>query len=106
MEKYYKCINIKDKLRIISNKNNVKNDKEKLGRYLNKWKNIISALKQKENDSASMIQRAFLSLKARTERKNLLSKKTLLTKYVIQKYNITNNKLYIYFTRWLNKVRE
>ena len=25
--------NIKDKLRIISNKNNVKNDKEKLGRY-------------------------------------------------------------------------
>ena len=97
--------NINDKLRIISNKNNVKNDKEKLGRYLNKWKNIINALKQKENDSASMIQRAFLSLKARTERKNLLSKKTLLTKYVIQKYNITNNKLYIYFTRWLNKVR-
>ena len=76
--------------------------KEKLGRYLNKWKNIIKALNQKENDSASMIQRAFLSLKARTKRNNLLNKKTLLTKYVIQKYNIENNKLYIYFTRWLN----
>ena len=88
--------NINDKLKDLSNKNNIKNDKEKLGRYLNKLKNIRNAFKQKENDSASMIQRAFLILKARTERKNLLSKKTLLIKYVIQKYYITNNKLYIY----------
>ena len=97
--------NFNDKLRNISNKNNIKNNKEKLGRYLNKWKNIIDTMKQKENDKASIIQRAFLSLKARTKRNNLKNKKTLLTKYVIQKYKVSNNKLYIYFTRWLNKVR-
>ena len=46
-----------------------------------------------------------MSLLARTKKNNLQTKKTILTKYVIQKYNITNNKLYIYFTRWLNKSR-
>ena len=46
-----------------------------------------------------------MSLIARNKRNNLKNKKTILTKYVIQKYNITNNKLYIYFTRWLNKSR-
>jgi hypothetical protein len=97
--------NFNDKLRIISNKNNNKNNTEKLRRYLNKWRNIKDTLDQKENDSASIIQRAFLSLLARTKKNNLQTKKTILTKYVIQKYNITNNKLYIYFTRWLNKSR-
>jgi len=97
--------NFNDKLRIISNKNNVKNNNEKLRRYLNKWKDIITNINQKENDGASIIQRAFLSLIARNKRNNLKNKKTILTKYVIQKYNITNNKLYIYFTRWLNKSR-
>ena len=97
--------NFNDKLRIISNKNNVKNNNEKLRRYLNKWKDIITNINQKENGSASIIQRAFLSLIARNKRNNLKNKKTILTKYVIQKYNITNNKLYIYFTRWLNKSR-
>ena len=52
-----------------------------------------------------MIQRAFLSLRARNRKNNLLGKKTILSKYVIQKYKTTNNKLYTYFTRWLNKVR-
>ena len=97
--------NIDDKLRNISNKNNIKNNTEKLRRYLNKWKNIADNLKTKENDSASIIQRAFLSLKARNMKNNLFKKKTILTKYVIEKYKITNNKLYIYFTRWLNKAR-
>ena len=46
-----------------------------------------------------------MSLLARNKKNNLQTKKTILTKYVIQKYNITNNKLYIYFTRWLNKSR-
>ena len=97
--------NFNDKLRIISNRNNIKNNTEKLRRYLNKWRNIKDTLDQKENDSASIIQRAFLSLLARNKKNNLQMKKTILTKYVIQKYNITNNKLYIYFTRWLNKSR-
>jgi len=97
--------NIGDKLRNITNKNNVKNNNDKLGRYLNKWKNIVDNLKTKENDSASLIQRAFLSLRARNRKNNLLGKKTILSKYVIQKYKTTNNKLYTYFTRWLNKVR-
>ena len=97
--------NFGDKLRILSKRNNIKNDTEKLGRYFKQWKNIVYNTKIKENDYASKIQRAFLSLKARTKRENLFSRKTLLTKYVIQKYKIANNKLYIYFTRWMNKVR-
>ena len=88
--------NFNDKLRIISNKNNNKNNTEKLRRYLNKWRNIKDTLDQKENDSASIIQRAFLSLLARTKKNNLQTTKTILTKYVIQKYNITHNKLYIF----------
>ena len=88
--------NIDDKFRNISNKNNIKNNTEKLRRYLNKWKNIADNLKTKENDSASIIQRAFLSLKARNMKNNLFKKKTILTKYVIEKYKITNNKLYIF----------
>ena len=58
-----------------------------------------------ENDSASMIQRAFLSALARTKKNQLQTKKRILTKCIIQKYNISNNKLYIYFMRWLNKAR-
>ena len=91
--------NFNDKLRIISNKNNAKNNTEKLRRYLNKWRDIKNTMDEKENNSASIIQRAFLRLLARTKRNNLQTKKTILTKYVIQKYNITNNKLYIYFTQ-------
>ena len=94
-----------DKLRNISDKNNAKNNIEKLRRYLNKWKDIVNNINTKENNSASIIQRALLTLRARNKRNNLKNKKTLLTKYVIQKYNITNNKIYIYFTRWLNKAR-
>ena len=81
--------NFNDKLRIISNKNNAKNNTEKLRRYLNKWRDIKNTIDEKENNSASIIQRAFLSLLARTKRNNKKKKKTILTKYVIQKYNIS-----------------
>ena len=71
--------NIGDKLRNITNKKNVKNNNDKLGRYLNKWKNIVDNIKTQENDSASLIQRAFLSLRARNRKNNLLGKKTMIT---------------------------
>ena len=96
---------INDKLRNLTNKNNSKNDTEKLRRYLQKWKNIVDSMNKTENDSASMIQRAFLSALARTKKNQLQTKKRILTKCIIQKYNISNNKLYIYFMRWLNKAR-
>ena len=96
---------LNDKLKNLTKKNNTKNDTEKVRRYLQKWKNIKDNINTKENDSASMIQRAFLSALARTKKNQLQTKKRILSKCIIQKYNITNNKLYIYFTRWLNKAR-
>ena len=83
---------INDKLRNLTNKNNSKNDTEKLRRYLQKWKNIVDSMNKTENDSASMIQRAFLSALARTKKNQLQTKKRILTKCIIQKYNISNNK--------------
>ena len=77
---------------------------EKFGRYFNKWKNIVDNMKTIENDSASLIQRTFLSLRAQNKKNNLLSKKRILSKYLLKKYNITKNKLHLYFNIWINKV--
>ena len=74
-------------------------------KYFRKWKTIVDTIRKKENDSASTIQRAYLSSKAREKRNRLRNIKDLLLKITIQKHNTSNNKLYIYFTRWLSKVR-
>ena len=74
-------------------------------KYFRKWKTIVDTIRKKENDSASTIQRAYLSSKAREKKNRLRNIKDLLLKITIQKHNTSNNKLYIYFTRWLSKVR-
>ena len=96
---------INENLRNIVSKTNDKNNYDMLTRYFLKWKNTIDTINQKENDSASTIQRAFLSSIARGKKKRLQRIKDLLLKIIIQKYNISNNKLYIYFTRWLSNAR-
>ena len=96
---------INDNLRNIVTKENDKKNQNMINKYFYKWANTIDKLKKKENDSASIIQRAFLRFKA-LEQKNKLKKiKELLIKLTIQKHNISNNKLYIYFTRWLSNAR-
>ena len=96
---------INDNLKNIVTKTNDKNNYEMLTRYFLKWHNTIDTIKNKENDSASIIQRAFLSSKARDKKNKLKKIKELLIKMVIQKHNVSNNKLYTYFTKWLSKVR-
>jgi hypothetical protein len=96
---------INENLRNIVHKKSEKNNYEMLDKFLYKWKNNIETMKKNEHDSASMIQRAFLSSLARQKRKRLQTIKELLIKMVVGKYNTSNNKLYIYFTRWLSKIR-
>ena len=96
---------INDNLRNIVTKKNGKDNIEKLTRYFSKWKTSVATIKKNENDSASKIQRAFLSSIARGKKKRLKRIKEILVKLTIQKYNISNNKLYIYFTRWLSNAR-
>ena len=96
---------INDNLRNIVTKKNGKDNIEKLTRYFSKWKTSVSTIKKNENDSASKIQRAFLSSIAIGKKKRLKRIKEILVKLTIQKYNISNNKLYIYFTRWLSNAR-
>ncbi len=96
---------INENLRNLVAKTNNKNNQQMSTRYFHRWVNIIDALKNKENDSASIIQRAFLRSKALDEKNRLKRIKELLTKITVQKHNISNNKLYIYFTRWLSNTR-
>ena len=96
---------INDNLRNIVTKKNAKDNYDMLSKYFHKWKNTVDTINKKENDSASVIQRAFLSSIARGKKNRLKRIKELLAKLIIQKYNISNNKLYIYFTRWLSNAR-
>ena len=96
---------IHEKIQKIVNNNTEKEYYEKLTRYFLKWHNNIDRIKKHEHNSASIIQRAFLSSLARAKRKQLETIKNLLIKIIIKKHNTSNNKLYIYFTRWLSKVR-
>ena len=96
---------INDNLRNIVTKKNAKDNYDMLSKYFNKWKNTVDTINKNENDSASVIQRAFLSSIARGKKNRLKRIKELLVKIIIQKYNISNNKLYIYFTRWLSNAR-
>jgi len=105
LSKITKDNKINDNLRVLLNK---KKDKTEYGmstKYFRKWKDIVDTIRKKENDSASTIQRAYLSSKAREKKNRLRNIKDLLLKITIQKHNTSNNKLYIYFTRWLSKVR-
>ena len=76
-----------------------------LKRYLLRWFDNAKKLADKTNDSASTIQRAFKSYKARNEKNRLLTIKKILIVYLLKKENITNNKLYSAFMKWLNIVR-
>ena len=105
LEKLSINIKIKDNLRIILFKKNGKDNYDLLNRYFHRWKNTIDTMNKNENDRASIIQRAFLSSKARGKKNRLKRTKELLIKIIKQKYNISNNKLYIYFTRWLSNTR-
>ena len=96
---------INDNLRIILFKKNGKDNYDMINRYFHRWKNTIYTINKNENDRASIIQRAFLSFKAKGKKNGLKRIKELLIKIIKQKYNISNNKLYIYFIRWLNNAR-
>jgi phosphate uptake regulator len=74
-------------------------------RYLYRWADNNQKLADKTNECASIIQRAFKGHKARNEKDRLLRIKKLLIIYLLKKENISNNKLYSAFTRWLNIVR-
>ena len=74
-------------------------------RYLFRWADNNKKLADKTNDSASIIQRAYKGYKARNEKDRLLRIKKLLIIYLLKKENITNNKLYSTFMKWLNIVR-
>ena len=74
-------------------------------RYLFKWSDNNRKIIDKTNDSASAIQRAFKCYKAKKEKERLLRIKKLLVIYLLKKENITNNKLYSYFMKWLSIVR-
>ena len=105
LQKIRKNNQINDNLKNIVSKNNKRNNYQILDKFLYKWKNTIDTIKKNENNGASTIQRAFLSSIARGKRKRLENIKRLLIKIIIQKHNTSNNKLYIYFTRWLSKTR-
>ena len=96
---------INENLRSIVTKKFEKDNIDMITRYFLKWQNNIYRIRKNETNGASIIQRAFLSSKAREKRKKLKRINELLIKIVKQKYNVSNNKLYIYFTRWLSKVR-
>ena len=105
LQKITKDNKITNNLKTIVSKKTEKTNFSKLTRYFLKWKNNIETIKKNEHDSASTIQRAFLSSIARGKRKRLENIKKLLIKMIIQKNKVSNNKLYIYFTRWLSKAR-
>ena len=105
LERITKNHQIHQNLQKIVKNNDEKINYEMVTRYFLKWHNNIEKIKKNEQKSASIIQRAFLSSLARAKRKQLENIKKLLIKFIIQKHNTSNNKLYIYFTRWLSKVR-
>lgn len=74
-------------------------------KYLFRWADNNQKLADKTNDSASIIQRNYKGYKARKEKDRLLNIKKLLIIYLLKKENITNNKLYSTFMKWLNIVR-
>ena len=74
-------------------------------KYILRWADNNQKLADKTNDSASIIQRNYKGYKARKEKDRLLNIKKLLIIYLLKKENITNNKLYSTFMKWLNIVR-
>ena len=74
-------------------------------KYLLRWSDNNKKIADKTNDSASIIQRAFKGYTARKEKDRLLKIKKLLIINILKKENITNNKLYSAFMKWLNIVR-
>ena len=94
-----------EKLDKIINKRNVKLNKLLLKKYLLKWYNQINKINEIEDDSATMIQNAFRTYKARKFAKNKLFIKKVLKKNIIKKSKINSNQIYSFFKRWLNAVR-
>ena len=74
-------------------------------KYLQRWKDNNKKIADKTNDSASIIQRAYLGYKARKEKDRLLNIKKILVIYLLKKEKNTNNKLYSAFMKWLGIVR-
>ena len=96
---------IKDLLTKAVNNKNDKLNTLLLQKYLKKWNDKAQNLKNKEFDSASTIQRGYLSYKARKERDRLQKLRNILITAIIKKSNIANSKLYSYFIKWLNIAR-
>ena len=74
-------------------------------RNLLRWADNNKKLANKINDSASLIQRMYKGYKARNEKNRLLVIKKILIIYLLKKENVSNNKLYSTFMKWLNIVR-
>ena len=97
--------NQNEKLKKIVNKKDIKTNKLLLKKYLHKWNNKMNKINESEYDSSTLIQNAFRAYKAKKFAKNQLFIRKVLKKNIIKKSKINNNKLYSYFKRWLNNVR-
>ena len=76
-----------------------------LKKYLNKWHQKNDVITSKENSSSTILQNAFRLYKAKKFAKNKLFIKDVLKKNILKKNRINDNKIYSYFKRWLNTVR-
>ena len=97
--------NQNEKLKKIINKKDNKTNKLLLKKYLHKWNNKMNKINESEYDSSTLIQNVFRAYKAKKFAKNQLFIRKVLKKNIIKKSKINNNKLYSYFKRWLNNVR-
>ena len=93
--------NRNDILKRIINKRNKKTIDSILKKSIEKWKNQIKKIGDKENDSASKIQRSFKVYKARNKKERLIKRKKLILNLVLKKDNIKNNKLYSTLRKWI-----
>ena len=97
--------NQKEKMNNLLDKKDTKTNELLLKKYLLKWFNKNNKITEIENDSATMLQNAFRAYQARKYAKKHLFIKDVLTKNILKKSKINNNKIYATFKRWLNNVR-
>ena len=97
--------NQNEKLKNVLTTKDNKNKELSLKKYLLKWRRQNNKITTNKNQSATLLQNAFRAYQARKYAKNQLFIRNILKKNILKKSKTNSNKIYAFFKRWLNTVR-
>ena len=97
--------NQNEKLKNVVNNKDTKNKELSLKKYLLKWRKQNNKITINKNQSATLLQNAFRAYQARKYAKKQLFIRDILKKNILKKSKTNSNKIYAFFKRWLNTVR-